>query len=182
MSDQNSSVEKEQKNATVPPASENGAKASADGGPDALADLQAKLKEAESKYLYLYADFENFKKRAWNEKEETRKFGWEPAARELLQVADNFFRALQFIPEGTDKNFITGMQMIERQFLAALDKYGVKAVEAVGKPFDPNLQEAVGQDVSDKEQGIVIREETRGFTMHGRLLRPAKVIISAGKK
>jgi molecular chaperone GrpE len=144
----------------------------------AAVDLSAELEAEKKKYLYLYAEFENFKKRAWAEREETRKFGWENTARELLGVLDNLERALAHMPEGTDKNLAAGIQMIARQFQTSLEKVGVKPQDVLGKPFDPNFHEALLEEKSDAAPGTVLREETKGYTIHGRLLRPARVVIA----
>jgi molecular chaperone GrpE len=153
----------------------------ADSAVNAIQDLEAQIKEKESKYLYLYADFENYKKRAVKERSDAMKFGWEGVARDLLQVADNLDRALSHIPAGTDKNLSDGLNLILSQFRSTMQKQGVQPIESVGKTFDPELHEAIGQEPSDKPQGAITREELKGYTLHGRLLRPANVIISMGQ-
>jgi molecular chaperone GrpE len=147
---------------------------------DPLAALQAELKEEEAKYLYLYADFDNFKKRTQKERGELLRFGFESAARELLQVIDNLNRALSHIPQGTDKNLVLGLQMVLGQFTGIMEKQGVLPITSLGSPFDPNLHEAITEEPSDQPKGIVIREEMKGYTLHGRLLRPARVAVSSG--
>ena len=145
-----------------------------------IQELEAAAKEKENKYLYLYADFENFKKRAMKERSDLMKFGWESVGRELLTVLDNINRALQHAPASTEKNFLSGLQMVQQQFKDALSKHGVQKIDVEKKVFDPNLHEAVGQIPSDLPSGTVVNEETSGYTLHGRLLRPARVIISSG--
>ncbi len=147
---------------------------------NAASEFQAKLDAAEKKYVYLYAEFENFKKRVAKEREETAKFGWEPVAADLLEVLDNFERALKSLPPGTDRALATGLEFVEKQFRQALEKRGVQAVESLGKPFNPELHLAVETVPSDKAAGTVIQEQVRGFLLHGRLLRPARVSVSAG--
>jgi molecular chaperone GrpE len=150
-------------------------------GPEArIAELEAQLKEEKNRYLYLYAELENFKKRAIKERSDVLKFGWEPVARELIQILDNFERALEHLPEGTQPTLAEGLQMIASQFRSTLGKQGVQPIEAVGKPFDPNLHEAMGQEVADTPAGTVVREHQKGYTLHGRLLRPARVAVSLG--
>ncbi len=148
---------------------------------DQIADLQAQVKEKENKYLYLYADFENFKKRASKERLDAAKYGWEPLARDLLSTMDNLERALEHMPPGTDRTLAEGLSMILQQFKQALQKQGVQSIESLKKEFDPNLHEAVSQEPSELPAGTVVREHTRGYTFHGRLLRPARVAVSAGK-
>ncbi len=139
--------------------------------------LQGELKQQQERYMYLYADFENYKKRAVRERSELIKFGWESVARDLLGVLDNFERAIAHMPEGT---FGDGITMIAAQFRQTLEKQGVQVVESLGKMFDPLFHDAITQESSDKPAGTVIAEHGRGYTLHGRLLRPARVIVSAG--
>jgi molecular chaperone GrpE len=146
-----------------------------------VAELEAQLKEKENRYLYLYAEFENFKKRMMKERTDLMKFGWEPVARELLQTADNLDRALAHIPPGTDKNLVEGLRMVQNQFRASLEKQGVQPLTTLKQEFDPNLHEAVGQEPADEPMGTITKELSKGYTLHGRLLRPARVVLSAGK-
>ncbi|MGK5084495.1 nucleotide exchange factor GrpE [Bdellovibrionota bacterium FG-1] len=146
-----------------------------------ILELEAQLKEKTDKYLYLYAEFDNFKKRSIKERSDLIKFGWESVARELILVLDNFERALSHIPANTDKNLTEGLKMIASQFRGTLQKQGMQQVQVIGKEFDPELAEAVGQIPSDQPAGTVVREELPGYTLHGRLLRPANVILSTGQ-
>lgn len=145
-----------------------------------LLELQTQLKDKENKYLYLYADFENYKKRAVKERSDAQKFGWESVARDLLLVLDNLERGLQYAPAGTDANLLAGLQMTAKQFRETLERQGVQIISAVGQVFNPELHEAVGQEPSDQSSGTIIKEEQKGYTLHGRLLRAARVIISSG--
>ncbi len=145
-----------------------------------LVELEGKLKEQENKYLYLYAEFENFKKRTIKERSELLKFGWENVARDLLQVLDNLERAMAHTPAGTDKTLVDGLNMTIDQFRGALSKQGVTPVTSQGN-FDPMLHEAVGSEDSSHPAGSIVKEHTRGYTLHGRLLRPARVSVSTGK-
>ncbi len=146
-----------------------------------IQDLEAQVKEKENKYLYLYADFENYKKRAIKERSDLVKFGWENVARELLNVADNLERALAHVPAGTDKNLADGLQMILSQFWSTMQKQGIQTIESVGKPFNPEFHEAVGQEPSDQPTGTITQDHQRGYLLHGRLLRPSQVVVSMGK-
>ncbi len=136
-------------------------------------------KEAEQKYLYLYADFENYKKRTQKEREELLKFGWESAASELIPVLDNLDRALQYAKPETDPNLLIGLKMVAQQFLAALEKQGIQTIQTLGQAFDPNLHEATSQESSDQPENTITKEVLRGYRIHGRLLRAAKVVVAA---
>jgi molecular chaperone GrpE len=148
--------------------------------PQAGQDLEAQLKEKDAKYLYLYAEFENYKKRSFKELQDARKFGWENVGRDLLQVLDNLERALAHTPPETDKNLMIGLQMVIQQFKQTLQRNGVEEIPTVGKPFDPNVAEAVGQEPSELPAGTVTQEQLKGYMLHGRLLRPARVLVSSG--
>jgi molecular chaperone GrpE len=151
-----------------------------------LESLTAEIKEKEAKYLYLYADFDNYKKRSVKEREELMKFGWESIARDLVGVVDNLDRVVKTFQnsnqsDANSKAVFEGIQMTLDHFLKTLEKRGMRRLDSIQKPFDPHYHEAVGQDVSDAPQGTIIREEEKGYLLHGRLLRPARVILSMGK-
>lgn len=142
--------------------------------------LAEKLAHAEEKYKYLYADFENFKKRAIKERQDAMKFGWENVAGDLLQVIDNLDRALQYAKPETDPNLISGIKMVAQQFITALGKQGVAEIPTIGHPFNPDLHESVGQIPSDQPEGAIVQEVQKGYTLHGRLLRASRVMLSSG--
>ncbi len=146
-----------------------------------IAELEAQVKEKENKYLYLYAEFDNAKKRAIKERSDLIKYGWENVARDLLQVVDNLERAVEHMPAGVDSNFASGLRMVLSQFKSAMQKQGVEEVTSLANSFDPNLHEAVGQEPSaDHPEGMISKELSKGYTLYGRLLRPARVLISSG--
>ncbi len=148
-----------------------------------IAVLEALVKEKEQKYLYLYADFENFKRRQVKERSDLMKFGCENIARDLLEVVDNLERALGHAnPQNgsTADSLIQGLQLVLSQFKNALEKQGVQGIQSVNQTFDPNLHEAVGQAPSEKPAGVITAEHQKGYTLHGRLLRPSRVLISTG--
>jgi len=148
---------------------------------------QEKLQEMEKKYLYLYAEFENFRKRNEKERLDYIKFGHEGFLRELLQVMDNFERAVAHaksmnLEKGSQvANIATGVEMILFQFSEALRAQGVTEIKSSGVKFDPSFHEAVGEEESEEESGTILKELTKGYLLHGRLLRPAKVITAKRK-
>ena len=147
-----------------------------------VSELETQLRDEKNRYLYLYAEFENFKKRALKERSDAIKFGWEPVARELLEVLDNLERALDHMPAETSKTLVEGLRLVANQFRATLEKQGVQKIDSRGQAFDPHLHEAVGQEPSESPEGTVTQEALRGYTLHGRLLRPSRVVISSGGK
>ncbi len=143
-----------------------------------ITELETELKEKENKYLYLYAEFDNFKKRTQKERIELVQFGWEKIAHELLQVSDNLERAI----EHSQGAALEGLQMVLTQFKNILEKNGIRPLETIHKIFDPNLHEAVGMEPSDFQAQTIIYEHTKGYRLHDRLLRPARVTLSQGPK
>jgi len=159
-------------------ASENGSVSESDAK---IAQLEAALKDEKNKYLYLYADFENFKKRAVKDRSDAMKFGWERTANEILGVVDNLERAVEHMPKDVEANLKTGIEMTVSQFRSVLEKQGVALIPADGKEFNPELHEAMGQEPSELASGVITKTLVKGYTLHGRLLRPAKVVISTGR-
>lgn len=141
-------------------------------------------KELYDRYLRTVADFENYKKRTAREQIEFSKFSNEKLLKELLPVLDNFDRALAHAREAVEKStLIEGMELIHRQFLDALSKFGVQALQSEGKPFDPHFHQAVTQDGGEGEgEPWVTAEAQKGYLLHERLLRPALVAVSKQRK
>lgn len=163
------------------------------GEPDLLADAEKQVKAAQKKaeqehenYLRLYADFENYKKRSAREIRDFRKFANESLIKELLPVVDNLERAIDSSNstiEESDKSIAQGVDMTLKEILKLLEKFQAKPVEALGKPFDPNFHEAIGQEESEEyEDNIVVKEFQKGYLLHDRLIRPAMVIVSKHKE
>ncbi|MEK7690928.1 MAG: nucleotide exchange factor GrpE [Bdellovibrionota bacterium] len=146
--------------------------------------FKAQIQEKENKYLYLYAEFENYKKRAFRERQEAARFGWESVAREFLEVLDNLDRAVAHSGASVENSkdpLKLGLVMVVQQFKAALQRHGVQPLGAIGKPFDPHFHEAVSRESSSAiPEGSVVREEVPGYLIHDRLLRPARVVVSDG--
>lgn len=146
-----------------------------------IAELETALKEEKNKYLYLYAEFDNFKKRNIKERSDLIKFGWESIARDILGVVDNLERAVEHMPPTTDANLKTGIEMTVAQFRGVLEKQGVALIQSDGAVFNPELHDALSQEPSDLPTGTVTKTLVKGYTLNGRLLRPAKVVMSSGK-
>ena len=146
----------------------------------ALDEAMNKLQESEERVLRLAADFENTKKRLEREREISLKYAEENILKELLPGIDNIERAMD---QGKEANSIDslleGVELTRNGLLATLEKYGVKAIESVGQPFDPNIHEAVAMEATgEMEPNMVLREFQKGYTYRERLLRPSKVIVS----
>lgn len=152
-----------------------------------MADLEKKLAEANDKTLRALAEVENIRKRSERERQDTAKFSVSSFARDLLSVADNLRRALQAVtPEQREKipelkNVLIGVEATERELLRIFENNGIKKVEPLGQKFDPNLHEVIFEtEMADKPAGCVIQVVESGYTIHERLLRPARVGVAKG--
>jgi len=146
----------------------------------ALEEARNLLQESEDKVLRLAADFENTKKRLEREREVSLKYAEENILKELLPGVDNIERA---IDQGRDvssiQSLLEGVELTRDGLLATLEKYGVKAIESLGQPFDPNIHEAIAMEETDEiDSNMVLREFQKGYLYKDRLLRPAKVVVS----
>lgn len=142
--------------------------------------LQAKLKESEEKYLLAAADFENMKKRLQKRSDDLVKYAIEKVVTDVLMVVDDLDRAIASLDQGHDpKTVLKGLHLAQATFHKILEQNGVETIDCVNKPFDANLHEAVAE-VADasREDEEVIEEVQKGYTLHGRLVRPSKVKIS----
>ncbi|MGQ0794112.1 MAG: nucleotide exchange factor GrpE [Deltaproteobacteria bacterium] len=157
-----------------------------------LLELQEELERKKKEYSDLYerylrmaADFDNFKKRAVKEKSEVIFFANEELIKTLLDVIDNMERAIGHSEaSGEAKPIVEGVKLVYKQFLSALEKFGVKTIEvARGQEFDPKLHQAIEHvESSDMPPGSVFSEAQRGYTLKERLLRPALVSVSKQRK
>ena len=147
---------------------------------EALAVKTQELDRLQDRLLRLQAEFENFKKRTAREKAEFLKFAHEGLILDFLPVLDNLERALRSARAAAGSSpLIEGIEMIVRLFRNVLDKAGVKAIEAIGQPFDPAVHQAVAQADADADGDPVVSEEVqKGYFIEGRVLRPAMVKVS----
>ena len=121
------------------------------------------------------ADFINYQKDETKRVDEVMKFSNEMLIRELLPVLDSFQLSLSVMEDAGAKK---GVEIIQAQFEDILKKHGLEPIEALEGKFDPSLHEAVEEAESDKESGMVIEELTRGWKLHGKVIRPARVKIA----
>ena len=150
-----------------------------------MEELQEQLKkkdvelvEQKSDFLREKADLENFRKRLVKEKADAVQFANERLLKELVEIDDNMNRALN-TPNTSLESLKEGVEMIQKQFATFLKNQKVEPVEAIGKPFDPSLHEVMTQLESEEhEENTVIQEYSTGYTLNGRILRSAKVVIS----
>ena len=151
------------------------------GPEEEIQELNTQLAEFKDKYLRAHAEMDNMKKRMQRDKQDIIKFGSERLLRDFLLVYDAVEKsisiALELHPD--DENFIQGLRMTEKLMLETLKKNHVEPIETVNMPFDPNYHEAMMQvQRDDVVQGMVVDEIEKGFMVHDRVLRPAKVTVS----
>lgn len=147
---------------------------------DPVAELEAKLDQSEEKYLRLYAEFENYKKRTRQELDTERTYRAQSVLRDILPAIDNIERALAQQGESDEfKSLHKGVEMIYESLLHSLKENGLEVIEALDAPFDPNLHQAVMQDSdSSKNSGIVLEELQKGYKLKERVLRPSMVKVN----
>lgn len=144
-------------------------------------DSAEELQRLRDQMLHLQADFENARRRWRKEQAEIQEQAYGDLLRQLLEITDDFERALQASQEssGVSDTFRKGVEMIARRLEGFLRSYGVEPIEAVGKPFDPGRHEAVAHEATDSvPESTVVSELRKGYLMNGRVLRPAVVRVS----
>ena len=164
---------------------DNGPEAQAEAGeggkPAAeLEALQAKADENWERYLRAAAEVENIRKRAARDVEHARKFALEGFARDMLDVLDSLEMGLEAADSADAAALAEGSAATLRMLTKTLERFGVAEVDPAGGPFDPELHEAMSMVPSpDAEPGSVVDVIQKGYTLNGRLLRPARVIVAA---
>lgn len=154
---------------------------------DVIAELRREVSDLKDRILRAHAEVDNIRKRSEREKDETAKYAVTKFARDVLNVGDNFQRALSAVPAGaadTDaalKALIDGVVMTEREFLNVLERHGVKRIEAENALFNPHLHQAVMEmPRPDMPAGTIVQVFQAGFTIGDRTLRPSMVVVAAG--
>lgn len=144
-----------------------------------LAETEAALEKEKKEYLFLLADFDNFRKRTLKEKSELLKNGAETAMKGILPIVDDFERGLDAIRDTSDADAVKeGMQLIYNKFVKYLEQNGVKPMESTGADFDPDLHEAVALVPGPEEmKNKVIDTVQKGYMLNDKVLRHAKVAV-----
>ena len=145
-----------------------------------IAELEQELEKEKKEYLFLMAEFDNFRKRTMKEKIEIMKNGAEKAMSDILPVIDDFERALQAMGEQTDvKSLKEGVELIYNKFIKYLEANGVKAIDSNKAEFDTELHEAVANFPTPEEElkGKVIDTVQKGYKINDKVLRHAKVVV-----
>ena len=145
-------------------------------------ELAEKTKLADenlNRLRYLQAEFDNFRKREANERRDFMKFANHELISALLNIVDDFSRAVSSAKDEKDK---AALQMVQKRFIKVLEEHGVKPIDAFGKKFDAHLHEAFLSEESDKEEGAVLEELQKGYMLHDRVIRHSKVKVARKKE
>lgn len=155
---------------------------------DPMAALQAEveslnqqLEDAKDQALRAAAEAQNVRRRAEKDVENAHKFGMEKFCRELLAVVDNLERAQDQVNAEDEalKPLLEGIELTQKSFIDVLAKFNLERVDPIGEPFDPQLHQAMTMvENPDMEANTVMDVMQKGYTLHGRLLRPAMVVVS----
>jgi molecular chaperone GrpE len=148
-------------------------------------DPAAQIASLKDQVLRALAEAENTRRRAQKEREDTAKYAVANFAKEMLNVSDNFRRALEAVPkEDHDpalKTLMTGIEATERQLQSALERFGIKKLSPLGQAFDPNFHRVMMEvQTDDKPAGTVVQVLQEGYAIHDRLLREALVAVAKG--
>jgi molecular chaperone GrpE len=154
-----------------------------------LAEIKAAKAEAAAnydKYLRSLADLENAKRRAEKEKSDTIKYCLENVLKDLLPVLDSFDKAMAFVHNGSSEvdwlGFHQGVELVNKQLLEILAQHHLVAIKALGEKFDPHVHQAIKKvDADGIEEESVVEEYSRGYLLHGRLVRPSMVCVGIPK-
>lgn len=148
-------------------------------------ELQAALAHAKDQVMRALADAENTRRRAQRDREDASKFAISNFARDMLNVADNLRRALDSVPEDNSefsdrlKALIEGIEATEREMLRNFEKHGIKKVDPMGEPFNPNLHEVMFETPgTGQPPGTIIQVIETGYVLNERILRPARVGVA----
>ena len=160
---------------------ENKETSSQEGNLENIDSLKKELSENKDKLLRSLAESENTRKQMEKIRIETNKYGVQPLAREILNVVDNFNRALNLKDDNKEKSLEEGFTLIQKEILSILDKFNVKKINALGEDFNANYHQAMFEkETNEFEAGKVCEIVQDGYTFHDRLLRP--VLVGVAKK
>jgi molecular chaperone GrpE len=146
-----------------------------------IEQLRRELADKNDRLLRALAETDNVRRRAQRDRDESVKFAAETLLRDLVPVLDNLDRAVEAArASASDRGIVDGVDLIRREFLKVLERNGVTRYSALGQRFDPNQHEAIARVVSaDNEPDTVVAETVPGYSLRGRVIRPAQVAVAA---
>nr|WP_294505720.1 nucleotide exchange factor GrpE [uncultured Rhodopila sp.] len=150
-----------------------------------IAALEAELADMKERWMRAEAENANVRARAKKDVDDTRQYAVQKFAADVVDAADNLKRGISSLPPATDDQpaivgkVREGLEGVERSFVSTLERNGIKREDPVGRPFDPNLHQAMAEHETDLHPpGTIIQAWSQGWTLNGRLLRPAMVVVS----
>lgn len=147
-----------------------------------LQELQAKADENWDRYLRAAAETENVRKRAARDVENAHKFALENFARDMLAIKDSLELGIQAVESADVETLMAGKEATLKLLSTTLERFGIEALDPQGEPFDPEFHEAVSmQPSTELEPGSVLSVVQKGYSLNGRLLRPAMVVVVAAE-
>lgn len=147
-----------------------------------LAEAQQQAQEAQDRYLYAVAELQNYKRRTQRDLADRLQYANEQILGDLLPVVDHLRLALEAAAESTDTETLRrGVEMTLAQLEGVMARYGVAPIQTVGETFDPSVHEAVERVAADAPEGTVVEEVTRGYRLHDRTLRAARVKVAVAR-
>ncbi len=152
---------------------------------DRITALEAEVTEMKERWMRAEAENANVRARARKDVDDTRQYAVQKFAAEVVEAAENLRRGIASLPQGTDGlpeiliKVRDGLEGVERSFIGTLERNGIKREDPVGQPFDPNLHQAMAEQESDLHKpGTVMQAWSSAWTLNGRLLRPAMVVVA----
>lgn len=171
----------------VPPAAASSGQMTLAVAEAAIGALQTEVAELKDRLLRTHADMDNMRKRTEREKADAHKYAVTKFARDMVEVGDNFQRAIETVPKGAAeqnpalKSFLDGVTMTERELINTLERHGLKRIDPTGQPFNPHLHQAVMEAQNpDVPSGTVTQVYQVGYMIEDRVLRPAMVVVAKG--
>jgi molecular chaperone GrpE len=141
--------------------------------------LETEFQELNDKYLRLYAEFETYKRRVNKDKEELIRYGNESLLHELLPIIDSLELALKHASDDVSEGIVQGVEITLKELNKTLEKFGLRPIEADGRPFDPSVHHAMTQVIRDDvEDNTVVEEFRKGYMLKEKVLRPSLVAVS----
>jgi molecular chaperone GrpE len=148
--------------------------------PSETEELKAQVEKYKNDYLYLRAEFDNYRRNVIKERADLIKYGCERLVVDVLGVLDNFERALEVKPNAENlATYSKGIEMTQTELKNVLQKYGVSEVQSKGLPFDPSVHEALSsEETSEVKPGFISRVFKKPYKLHDKVIRPGQVVVA----
>src|ERR1700760_3237866 len=185
MSEQTAAPQTEARADAAPPPQDLSPEQALQAATDRIAALEAELAEMKGRWMRAEAENANVRNRAKKDVDDTRQYAVQKFAADVVEAAENLKRGIDSLPPASpDQPAIVakvreGLDGVERSFVSTLERNGIRHEDPVGQPFDPNLHQAMAEQESETHApGTVIQAWSKAWTLHGRLLRPAMVVVA----